>query len=195
MKLLAALSRAIDALNRRIGRSLVWLILASVLISAGNAVLRKAFNLSSNAWLEAQWYLYAAVFLGASGYVLMVDEHVRIDALAQRFSPRLRAWLDVVALTVFVLPLCGLMVVMGGEFFWRAYELGETSYNAGGLIRWPVYLCIPVGFALLGLQAVSELIKRAQFLRGERERPTTTEADLPPFLAGREAAPSPGDSA
>lgn len=160
----------------------MWLVLASVLISAGNALLRKAFDLGSNAWLEAQWYLYAAAFLGASGYVLMVDEHVRIDALAQRFSPRLRAALDIGALLLFVLPLCALMIVLGGEFFWRAWELGETSYNAGGLIRWPVYLCIPAGFGLLALQSVSELIKRIAFLRGLRERATTTEADLPPFI-------------
>jgi TRAP-type mannitol/chloroaromatic compound transport system permease small subunit len=187
MKLLTALSAVIDAINRCVGRSLVWLVLASVLISAGNAVLRKAFDLSSNAWLEAQWYLYAAAFLGASGYVLMVDEHVRIDALAQRFSPRLRAWLDIVALLLFVLPLCGLMVSMGGAFAWRAWETGEMSYNAGGLVRWPVYACIPAGFGLLALQAVSELIKRVAFLRGEREHATTSEADLPPILSGHVA--------
>lgn len=185
MQPLIALSTAIDALNRRVGRSLVWLVLASVLISAGNAVLRKAFNVSSNAWLEVQWYLYAAAFLGASGYVLMVDEHVRIDAVAQRFSPRLRAALDVAALLLFVLPLCALMVVLGGEFALRAWRLGEMSYNAGGLVRWPVYACIPVGFGLLALQALSELIKRIAFLRGARDRPTTSEADLPPLLGAR----------
>jgi TRAP-type mannitol/chloroaromatic compound transport system permease small subunit len=193
MKLLNALSTAIDALNRRVGRSLVWLVLASVLISAGNAISRKAFDLSSNAWLEAQWYLYAAAFLGASGYVLMVDEHVRIDAVAQRFSPRLRAWLDIVALLLFVLPLCGLMVTLGGAFTWRAWEIGEMSYNAGGLVRWPVYACIPVGFGLLALQAVSELIKRVGFLRGERERATTSEADLPPIMSGHAAAQPPAE--
>lgn len=191
MKPLIALSTAIDALNRRVGRSLVWLVLASVLISAGNAVLRKAFNVSSNAWLEVQWYLYAAAFLGASGYVLLVDEHVRIDAVAQRFSPRLRAAIDIAAILTFVLPLCALMVMLGGEFAWRAWQLGETSYNAGGLVRWPVYACIPVGFGLLGLQALSELIKRIAFLSGARERATTSEADLPPILGAR--APPPPD--
>lgn len=192
MKLLNALSTAIDALNRRVGRSLVWLVLASVLISAGNAVLRKAFDLGSNAWLEMQWYLYAAAFLGASGYVLMVDEHVRIDAVAQRFSPRLRAALDIVALLLFVLPLCGLMVTLGGALAWRAWQTGEMSYNAGGLVRWPVYACIPFGFGLLALQAVSELIKRTAFLRGERERATTSESDLPPIMSGRPPGPRQG---
>lgn len=180
--MLFALSRAIDALNRHVGRTTIWCILASVLISAGNAITRKAFDLSSNAWLEVQWYLYGAAFLLASGYVLLVDEHVRIDAVAQRFSPRLRAWIDVVALALFVLPLCAAMIDLGGSYFWRAWVSGESSYNAGGLIRWPVYLCIPLGFGLLGLQAISELIKRIHFLRGARERATTHEADLPEFM-------------
>jgi TRAP-type mannitol/chloroaromatic compound transport system permease small subunit len=182
MRLLFTISRTIDTLNRWIGRTMVWLILASLLISAGNAVVRKALDMSSNAWLEVQWYLYGAAFLCAAGYVLMVDEHVRIDAVAQRFSPRLRAWIDVVGLVVFVMPLCALMIVLGSTYFWNAYVSGESSYNAGGLIRWPIYLCIPVGFALLGLQAVSELIKRVEFLRGRRERATTGEADLPEFM-------------
>jgi len=182
MRLLFTISRTIDTLNRWIGRTMVWLILASLLISAGNAVVRKALDMSSNAWLEVQWYLYGAAFLCAAGYVLMVDEHVRIDAVAQRFSPRLRASIDVVGLVVFVMPLCALMIVSGSAYFWNAYVSGESSYNAGGLIRWPIYLCIPVGFALLGLQAVSELIKRVEFLRGRRERATTREADLPEFM-------------
>lgn len=181
---LVALSGAIDALNRRVGRAVAWLIGASALISAGNAVVRKALDASSNAWLEAQWYLYAAAFLGAAGYVLLVDEHVRIDAVAQRFAPRTRAAVDIVVLLLFVLPLCALIVVLGSALAWNAWVHGEMSYNAGGLPRWPVYACMPAGFALLALQAVSELIKRVAFLRGERDRPTTTEADLPPFLGG-----------
>ena len=192
MRPLLMLSRAIDALSRRIGRATVWCILAAVLISAGNAVMRKAFDLSSNAWLEVQWYLYAAAFLLAAGYVLMVDEHVRIDAVAQRFSPRLRAWLDVAALLLFVLPLCAVMVDLGGVYFWNAYVSGERSYNAGGLIRWPVYLCIPAGFALLGLQALSELVKRIDFLRGGRRRAHLVEGDLPEFMG---AAPAEGERA
>ena len=192
MNLLVKLSAAIDLLNRRVGRTTVWLILASVLISAGNAAVRKAFDISSNAWLEVQWYLYAGAFLGAAGYVLLVDEHVRIDALAQRFSKRLRAWVDIIAMMLFVLPLCVLMVDLGGTYFWQAWETGESSYNAGGLVRWPVYLTIPVGFALLGLQAISEIIKRVAFLRGLREISTTHEDDLPEFM-GPAPAPTPTD--
>ena len=179
MELLETLSRGIDRVNRWVGRSTLWFILASVLISAVNASLRKAFNLSSNAWLEAQWYLYGAAFLLAAGYVLMVDEHVRIDAVAQRFSPRLRAWIDLVAMLLFVLPFCALMVDLGGEYFWRAWRSGERSFNADGLIIWPVRLLIPLGFGLLGLQAISESIKRLAFLRGRRTTAGTSEADLP----------------
>lgn len=182
MRWLLALSRAIDRINRWAGRATVLLILGAVVISAGNAIVRKALGTSSNAWLEAQWYLYGAAFLGAAGYVLLVDEHVRIDAVAQRFSPRLRAAVDIVALTLFVLPLCALMIGLGWEFFHKAWVSGETSYNAGGLVRWPVYLTIPVGFALLAAQAVSELIKRIAFLAHRRERVHDSEAVLPPFL-------------
>lgn len=182
MKPLLVLSRAIDTLNLLVGRSLIWLIGAAVLISAGNAVVRKALDISSNAWLEAQWYLFAAAFLGAAGYVLLVDEHVRIDALAQRFSLRWRAWLDIGALLLFVLPLCLLMVLLGGDLAHVAWRDGEMSYNASGLPRWPVYACIPIGFGLLGLQAVSELIKRVDYLRGGRSSPASAESDLPPYL-------------
>jgi len=182
MRWLRQLSRGIDRINRFVGRATVWLILASVLISGINAMVRKAAGVSSNAWLEAQWYLYSAAFLGAAGYVLLVDEHVRIDAVAQRFSPRLRAWIDVVALLACVLPLCGLMVVLGWDFFRQAWASGESSYNAGGLLRWPVYLTIPVGFGLLAAQALSELIKRVDFLRGGRAQAQDNEGDLPPFL-------------
>lgn len=194
MNPLVKLSEAIDLLNRRIGRSTVWLILASVLISAGNAAVRKAFDISSNAWLEVQWYLYAGAFLGAAGYVLLVDEHVRIDALAQRFPKRLRAWVDIIAMVLFVLPLCVLMVDLGGTYFWQAWQTGESSYNAGGLVRWPVYLAIPAGFALLGLQAISEIIKRVAFLRGLRPSATTNEADLPEFMGSAPGATSGGRS-
>lgn len=182
MRALLVLSRGIDALNLFVGRSVIWFIGAAVLISAGNAIVRKALDASSNAWLEAQWYLFAAAFLGAAGYVLLVDEHVRIDAVAQRFSPGWRAVLDIGALALFVLPLCLLMIGLGGDLAYAAWRDGEMSYNAGGLPRWPVYACIPVGFGLLGLQAVSEVIKRADYLRGGRAKATTPEADLPPYL-------------
>jgi TRAP-type mannitol/chloroaromatic compound transport system permease small subunit len=184
MKVLLGISAAIDRLNRWVGRALIWAIGLSVLISAGNAVMRKAFDLSSNAWLEAQWYLFAAAFLGAAGYVMLVDEHVRIDALAQRFPPRVRAALDIGALLLFVLPLCALMIVLGGEMAWTAWRTQEMSYNAGGLPRWPVYATLPFGFTLLAMQCLSELIKRWAFLRGQRASPRTTEADLPPLLGG-----------
>lgn len=186
MRFLHALSRAIDTVNRLVGRATTVLILASILVSAGNALVRKAFGLSSNFWLEAQWHLYGAAFLGAAGYVLLVDEHVRIDALAQRFSPRLRAWLDLAVLLAVVLPLCVLMADLGGAYFWRAFATGEASFHVGGPVRWPVDLCIPAGFALLGLQAVSEAIKRAEFLLGLRPRAALSEADLPGFF---DAAP------
>lgn len=187
MHRLSSLCAAIDRLNRWTGRATAWLILASVLISAVNAVVRKALDVSSNAWLEAQWYLYAAAFLLAAGYVLLVDEHVRIDALAQRLPARVRAGIDIVALLLFVLPLCALMMDLGWAFFLNAWQSGERSYNAGGLLRWPVLLTIPVGFALLALQAVSELGKRIAFLLGRRTAPNDTEADLPPFLGSAPA--------
>ena len=188
MQLLHSMSRAIDTLNRWIGRATVWLILASILVSAGNALTRKAFRLSSNFWLEAQWHLYGAAFLCAAGYVLLVDEHVRIDAIAHRFSPRLRAWLDLLVMLVFIVPLCGLMVWLGGIYFWHAFQTGEASFHAGGPIRWPVDLCIPLGFGLLGLQCISESVKRAAFLAGWRDRPALTEADLPEFFGAAPAA-------
>lgn len=182
VKSLLVLSAGIDRINRFVGRGTVWLILLSVLVSAGNAVVRKAFGVSSNAWLEAQWYLFAAAFLGCAGYVLLVDEHVRIDALSQRFAPRVRVWIDIVALAACVLPLTAIVGTIGWELFARAWTSGEMSSNTGGLVRWPVYLCIPVGMALLGLQALSELIKRVAHLRGLRERPSLREEDLPPFM-------------
>lgn len=188
LKALLLVSAGIDRLNRAVGRATVVLILASVLIAAINAVVRKAAGVSSNAWLEAQWYLYSGAFLLAAGYVLLVDEHVRIDAVAQRFTPRVRALVDIVALVAFILPLCALMLQLGWDFFVKAWESGERSFNAGGLLRWPVLLTVPVGFALLGLQAFSELFKRLAFLGGVRARPNDTEADLPPFL-GAPAGP------
>jgi TRAP-type mannitol/chloroaromatic compound transport system permease small subunit len=192
MRLLHALSRTIDTLNRRVGRATTVLILASILVSAGNALMRKVFGLSSNFWLEAQWHLYGAAFLGAGGYVLLVDEHVRIDVFAQRFAPRLRAALDLAVLLAVMLPLCLLMVDLGSGYFWRAFETGESSFHVGGPVRWPIDLCIPLGFLLLALQALSEAIKRTEFLLGRRSRPALTESDLPGFF---EPPPAPGPRA
>ena len=177
MKALLGLSRLIDALNDRVGKFVLWLVLASVLISAGNAVVRKAFDTSSNALLEIQWYLFAGVFLLAAGYTLLNNEHVRIDVITSHLSDRKRAWVDVIGLTLFLLPFAVLTVSLSIPYFYQAFVSGEVSSNAGGLIRWPVYLLIPVGFFLLGLQGVSELIKRIAYLKGLIEDPTRKKAD------------------
>jgi len=168
---LLRLCRAIDSLNERVGRTVLWLVLAATLISALNAIVRKLFNYSSNAYLEAQWYLFAAVFLLASGYTLLHNEHVRIDALAQRWSRRTQVWIDVVGIVVFLLPLCGWVVVQSWPLVAAAWASGETSTNTGGLVRWPLYALMPTGFVLLGLQALSELVKRLAFLAGRAPDP------------------------
>jgi len=175
-------SRAVDTLNRVIGRATVWLILAAIVVSAGNAVMRKFFGLASNFWLEGQWHLYGAAFLGAGGYVLLVNEHVRVDVLSQRFGPRLQAWLDGAVMLLVVLPICALLVYLGGWMALRAWRSGETSWFTDGPLRWPVLMCIPLGFGLLGLQAVSEVIKRVSFLCRRRDKASLTEADLPEFF-------------
>jgi TRAP-type mannitol/chloroaromatic compound transport system permease small subunit len=174
---LLRLCRAIDAVNDRIGRLSMWLVLAAVLVSAVNAIVRKAFSVSSNAYLEMQWYLFAGVFLLGAGYVLLKNEHVRIDALAGRWSRRTQVWIDVVGIVVFLLPLCVWVVLQSWPVFAQAYVTGEMSSNAGGLIRWPAYLLLPLGFALLGLQALSELIKRIAFLRGLGPDPAVVARD------------------
>jgi len=180
--MLLRFSGAVDFLNRHLGRLMVWPILASVLISAGNAISRKFFDLSSNAFLEVQWYLFSLAFLGAAGYVLLVNEHVRIDAVSQRLPARLRAWIDIGVLGVFVLPLTVMLGKMGFDLAWQAYVMGEMSYNAGGLPRWPAYACIPLGMASLGLQAGSEIIRRGAWLRGLVPHPILTEAALDEFF-------------
>lgn len=186
MNALLRFARHIDRLNRLVGRAMVWPLLASVLISAGNALSRKFLGLSSNAWIEIQWHLFAVVFLGCAGYVLLVDEHVRVDALSRRWSPRTRAWIDAAALALVALPMTLLFVVLGWSQFETAWRNGESSFNAGGLVVWPIYLCIPLGMGLLGLQALSELIRRVAFLRGDVGCATLGEADLPSFIAPTE---------
>lgn len=166
MNFLLKLSRLIDALSDLIGKSLIWLILAAVLISAGNAIVRKIFNMSSNAFLEIQWYLFAAVFMLGAGYAFLKNAHVRIDFLSNRFSDTARNWIDIFGILLFLGPLCYMLIVMSWPLFMNAWTSGEMSQNANGLIRWPVYLMIPAGMALLLLQAFSELIKRVAFLRG-----------------------------
>lgn len=178
MNALLRLCRVIDAVNDRIGRLSMWLVLAAVLVSAVNAVVRKAFSVSSNAYLEMQWYLFAGVFLLGAGYVLLKNEHVRIDALAGRWSRRTQVWIDVVGLLVFLLPLCVWVVLQSWPVFAQAYASGEVSSNAGGLIRWPAYLLLPLGFTLLGLQAASELVKRIAFLHGQGPDPAMVARDV-----------------
>ncbi|HXV08946.1 MAG TPA: TRAP transporter small permease subunit [Burkholderiales bacterium] len=166
MKTLLTISRAIDALNERIGRVILWLVLVMVLVSSGNAVSRYLLNISSNAWLELQWYLFAVVFLLCAGYALLHNEHIRIDVVSSHLSRRTQMWIDVFGTIFFLFPVAGTIMWLSWPIFVNAWVSGEMSSNAGGLIRWPARLMIPVGFFLLTLQGVSELIKRVAFLRG-----------------------------
>ncbi|MFI4970799.1 MAG: TRAP transporter small permease subunit [Lysobacterales bacterium] len=163
---LLSLSRLIDRITERIGRTLYWLILITVLISAANAVVRKAFNYSSNSYLEMQWYLFSAAFLGAAGYTLLRNEHVRIDVIAGRLSRRTQVWIDIIGTIFFLMPMAILIGWLGWPLFVDAYVRNEVSTNAGGLTIWPARLLVPVGFFLLAMQGISELIKRIAFLMG-----------------------------
>ena len=167
MSLLLRISRLIDAIGDLIGKGAMWLILVATVISAGNAIVRKVFNVSSNGLLEIQWYLFAAVFMLGGGYAFLRNAHVRIDFISAKFSPRTRNWIDVAGIIVFLFPMCYMMATLGWPLFERAWTSGEMSSNAGGLIRWPVYGLIPLGFTLLFIQGVSELIKRFAFLSGQ----------------------------
>lgn len=172
---LLGVSRLIDRLSEWVGKATMWLILAVTLISAINAIIRKAFDVSSNAWLEVQWYLFAAVFLLGAGYVFLKNAHVRIDFISTRLSPQTRNWIDIFGIIFFLVPLCLLIIQLSWPLFYNAFVTGESSSNAGGLIRWPVYALLPLGFALLLLQAISELIKRIAFLRGLIPDPLESE--------------------
>lgn len=174
---LLKMSRLIDRLNATLGRWVAWLVLAAVLISAGNAVVRKLLNTSSNAFLEIQWYLFAAVFLLVAGDTLRRQAHVRIDVLSARWSKRTQAWIDIFGVLCFLLPLVVMVISLSWPLVARAYTTGEMSNNAGGLIRWPVLALLPLGFALLGLQGVSELIKRWAWLRGLIADPSAGQDD------------------
>lgn len=177
MQALLKLSRGIDWLNGLVGKYVIWLILASTVISGLNAIVRKAFNTSSNAYLEVQWYLFAASFLLAAGYTLLQGEHVKIDVVSSRFSKRGQIWIDVVGFAFFLTPVCLTILWYGIPFFLQGFNSGEMSSNAGGLIRWPVYLMIPLGFGLLLLQGGSELIKRVAFLQGLIDDPTAKKVE------------------
>ena len=194
MHALLLLSKKIDALSEWVGRWVAWLLLFAVLISAANAVVRKAFNMSSNGFLEIQWYLFAATFLLASGYTLMRQEHVKIDVISGRFSKRTQVWIDIIGICVFLFPFVIVIIKLAMPLVINAYVTQEVSSNAGGLIRWPVFALLPAGLLLLGIQAVSELIKRIAFLQGLIPDPTkkqgskTPEEELAEFLLQKEVA-------
>lgn len=173
---LLALSSAIDRLNEFIGKWVSWLILLAVLVSAGNAIIRKAFNESSNAWLELQWYLFGAAFLLAAAYTLQQNEHIRIDILYNAFSRRKQHWIDLLGHLFFLMPFVILMIVYFIPYVMLSYRIGEISTNAGGLIIWPGKLMLLLGFTLLGLQGISEIIKKIAVMRGLIE---DTQAHVP----------------
>lgn len=167
MSFLLSLSRFIDALNEKIGHGVSWALLLAVLICSGNAMVRYAFNMSSNGWLEIQWYLFSAIFLLSSSYTLRRNEHVRIDVVAGRFSKRTQVWIDLLGFLIFMLPATLLILYYAIPYAWISIQNQEVSSNAGGLIVWPAKLLIPVSFFLLTLQGASELIKRIGYLMGK----------------------------
>lgn len=166
MRALLKLSKAIDTLNEKIGFLAVWLVLVACVISAGNAVMRYGFSLSSNAWLEIQWYLFGGIVMLGAAWTLKLNEHVRVDVLYSRYSERTRLWVDLLGTLFFLLPMSALIGWMSWPLFINSFAIGEISGNAGGLIRWPVKILIPLGFLLLTLQGLSEVIKRIANLTG-----------------------------
>lgn len=194
MGALLSFSRAIDKLNAWVGRYAIWLIMGSTVISAANALVRYTFNTSSNAFLEIQWYLFAWSFLIAAGFTLLNREHVRIDVINSRLPKKAQMWIDILGFAFFLTPVCLLVLYYGTPMLMEKFASGEMSGNPGGLIRWPVWLAIPVGFILLMLQGWSELIKRVAFLTGRGPDPTikagekTAEEELAEILSQRESA-------
>jgi len=182
MKALLALSRLIDSINETVGRTVYWLVLVAVLVSAANATSRYALDRASNAWLELQWYLFAAVFLLCSGYTLLHNEHIRIDVIAGRLSRRTQVWIDIFGTLFFLLPMATYILWLSWPIFMNAWNSNEVSASAGGLIRWPARAMVPAGFFLLSLQGASELIKRIAFLRGLIPDPSEKH-DVPMELA------------
>ncbi len=163
---LLRLARLIDTLNEKVGKGVGWLVLLTCLICTYNALVRKVLNESSNAYLEIQWYLFGFVFLLGAAYTFKANEHVRIDVLSSKLGPRGQAWIDVIGILTFLTPLTALVIYHGIPFFMESYTRGEMSSDAGGLVRWPAKLAIVLGFVLLQLQALSELIKRIAQLSG-----------------------------
>ena len=178
MRPLLALSTAIDKLNEKIGFVCNLLVLLACLVSAANAMIRYAFSYSSNGWLELQWYMFAILVMFGSAYTFKRNEHVRVEIFYLFLSERAQLWLDMLGTLCFLIPACLLLAYLSWPFFYQAYEVGETSSNAGGLLRWPIKLVVPVGFVFLALQGVSEVIKRIAALKGyvvidaKYERPT-----------------------
>ncbi len=160
-------SRAIDAMNTWLGRTVAWAILIAVIISAVNAVVRKAFGVSSNTWLELQWILFGAVFLLCAPWTFLSNEHIRIDVVSSMLSKKVRNWIDVIGHAFFLIPICLVLMYTGWPFFWRSLMQGEQSSNAGGLPQYPSKLFVPLCFTILLVQGVSELIKRVAIMRGE----------------------------
>lgn len=184
---LLALSRTIDRANEIIGKSVSWLILLAVLVSAGNAIIRKTFNMSSNAWLELQWYLFGAAFLLAAAYTLKQNEHIRIDVVYGMFSRRVQHWIDLFGHLFFLMPFVILMICYFVPYVSLSYRSGEMSSSAGGLILWPAKSLLLLGFLLLGFQGVSEIIKKIAIIRGDMDDPN-------PFVSAHEQAELEGEA-
>jgi TRAP-type mannitol/chloroaromatic compound transport system permease small subunit len=178
MKALLPFAHAIDKLNDGFGKIAEWSALSSCLISAGNALVRYSLNLGSNAWLEIQWYLFAACVMLGAAQVLRVNEHVRVDLLYARYSTQVKVWVDLFGIVFFLLPVMAAMLYFSWPLFLDRFHSGEMSQSAGGLVRWPVMLLLPLGFALLALQGLSEIIKRTAWLRREYEMDTHYERPL-----------------
>lgn len=199
MNAMLKLAYGIDALSERVGKAAIWLVLIVVVVSAGNAVTRYAINWSSNALLEVQWYLFSAIFLLCAGYVLLKNEHIRIDVIAGHLSPRTQNWIDVFGILIFMMPMVLLTLYLSWEVFMNAWQTQEGSPNPGGLVRWPVRLLMPAGFFLLTLQGISELIKRIAFLTGNGPNPLakstgpTAEEELAEAIKKHQVAPEVAD--
>jgi len=178
MQGLLAFAGLIDRINQRVGMLATWLVLLSCLVSAGNATIRYLLSMSSNAWLELQWYMFAGIVMLGASYTLKLNEHVRVDVLYGGLQARARAWIDLLGTIFFLMPTALLIAWMSWPMFWDSYATGEMSSNAGGLIRWPVKLLVPVGAVLLALQGLSEIIKRVGYLRGQYDMDTHYEKPL-----------------
>jgi len=184
---LLGLSRGIDRVNTMIGRAVTWLILVAVLVSAGNAIIRKVMNTSSNSWLELQWYLYGAAFLGAAAYTLKENEHIRIDIIYGMWNRRRQHWIDLIGHVFFLMPFVTLMIYFLWPWVMRSYRSGEVSNNAGGLVLWPAKAMLLAGFILLFFQGISEIIKKIAVMRGIIPDPT-------PFVSHHTAAELEGEA-